>query len=370
MRTQNLPRIVHVQPALPKYRLDFFHRSALGYPGETRVYYSPTDMGALTEQSFKAPWAYRLGPLRKIMPGIFWQDSALRVPKRKGDILVLSGNPRVITSLFLLLAAKLKGMKVVWWGHLWSSTTKRWRHFLRTLLMRFSDAILFYTDQEIEEYRSENRFRGRQLVYALNNGLDLSEIKAYRSSYSSSKREASLLFIGRITEKAKLDLALSALSLTNGQEISLNVIGDGPGLDSFKNYAEELGLGERVCWHGAITNEADIAAVANRARAFLYPGEAGLSLLHGMAYGLPAIVHADRWRHMPEIAAFEADVTGRSFEPLDAKDLAAQIDSLLGDYRILDAYSRASIEVVHEKFNTSEMARRFLALVQELEVKD
>lgn len=365
-----MPRVVLVQPALPKYRLDFFHRIATAFCGDTRVYFSPTDMGTLTDQNLDVSWAHRLGSLRKIMPGIYWQVGALKIPMRKGDVLVLSGNPRVISTLFLLLKARFAGAKVVWWGHFWSSTSKRWRHLLRMLLMRLSHAILFYTDQEVREYRSQSRSKDVRLVRALNNGLNISEIKCSRLDYVSKERASSMLFIGRITQKANLDVALRALASIHDSQVALDVIGDGPGLESLKEYAGQLGVADRVRWHGAITDEGEIARIANCARAFMYPGEVGLSLLHGMGYGLPAIVHSDRWKHMPEVAAFEEGVTGETFSPLDAEDLAKTTVSLLQNFSKLDAYSSACIEVVDHKFNTKEMARRFMDLIHALGVEN
>ena len=72
-----------------------------------------------------------------------------------------------------------------------------------------------------------------------------------------------------------------------------------------------------------MAEEPDIAQIANRCRLFVYPGGVGLSLIHAMAYGLPSIIHDDRWRHMPEIAAFQDGRTGRTFEREDPGSLAS-----------------------------------------------
>lgn len=60
-----------------------------------------------------------------------------------GDVLVLPGNPRNLSSLILLVRGKFNGATIVWWGHYWSSTSRRWRQVLRSLVMAFADVILF-----------------------------------------------------------------------------------------------------------------------------------------------------------------------------------------------------------------------------------
>ena len=110
--------------------------------------------------------------------------------------------------------------------------------------------------------------------------------------------------------------------------------------------------------------------ITNRCRLFAYAGEVGLSLLHGMSFGLPAIVHSDRWRHMPEIAAFLDGVTGRSFAYGDAEGLAHAIADLMDDAEALNAYSKAARERVEDTFNTKDMARRFVEMVRRIGDED
>lgn len=360
-------RILHIQPALPRYRLDFFERLHRRYAPGFSVVYSPGSLGALT-RPVAEDWAAPVGPMRRLPGGLLWQSGVAGLPIGRGDIVVLSGNARQLSTLVLLVRARLRAARVVWWGHYWSSTSRRWRQILRHLPMALADAILFYTDAEVDAFRSDAVLRGRaRCVTALNNGIDIGPIQPLRRPYSAAERDPALLFIGRLTAKARLDLGLEALALLGEAAPVLHVIGDGEQRAALQARARDLGLEARIVWHGAMTDEPRIAEVANRCRAFLYPGEVGLSLIHAMAYRLPAIVHDRPRLHMPEIAAFRDGATGLSFACGGARALAQTVATLLADPARLDSFAAAAAQIVGPSFTTQDMAARFEALVARLE---
>ena len=358
--------IIQVQPALPRYRMDYFARLARHYGPAMAVYYSPGSLGALT-QPVSEDWAKAVGPMRWFFGGIGWQSGVAWLKLRQDDIIVLSGNPRQISTLILLIRAKLCGARVIWWGHYWSSTSRRWRQLIRHLPMAIADAILFYTDDEVHAFQSDTYLRKRsRCVTALNNGIDIVPIQKLRHSYSAVEREPALLFVGRLTEKAELGLVLEALALLGEQAPMLHLIGDGEQCTALQVRARNLGLEGKIVWHGALTDEARIAEIANNCRAFIYPGAVGLSLIHAMAYGLPCIVHDNPAQHMPEIAAFQHGETGLAFRRGSATALAESMSDLLSDRGRLDNMSEACIARTTQAFNTRVMALRFIALVETL----
>jgi glycosyltransferase involved in cell wall biosynthesis len=231
--------------------------------------------------------------------------------------------------------------------------------------MKAADAVLFYTDAEVASYRVRTQ-NGRRPVMALNNGLDLSMIRSLRVNYDASNRERAFLFIGRLTKKANIGLALTALARPEAEAIALHVLGDGEDKVRLMAMACDLGLGDRVIWHAGTVNEAHIAAIANRCRAFVYPGEVGLSLIHAMAYGLPSVVHDDPTRHMPEIAAFQAGKTGETFVCNDAACLARTMAKMIDNNANLTLYSANALATTQESYNTDDMAQRFVEMVRAL----
>ena len=234
-------------------------------------------------------------------------------------------------------------------------------------MMRIADAIMFYTDQEVEEYKSNSGKHDRRPITALNNGIDLEPVRLTRRlPYIASDRPRDLLFIGRITPKSELGLAIEALAHPECDTLTLDIIGDGPQTKSQQQYARHLGVDDRIAWHGASIDPEFIGEIANKCKAFVYPGAVGLSLIHGLAYGLPAIIHNARWRHMPEIAAHLPGTNGVNFEYRNVKALAEVIENLLNSPAELESMSRACVETVENSFNTRDMARRFVSFVQDV----
>lgn len=362
-----MTRVICLQPALPVYRLDFFDRCFTLLDGGLTVYYSASDLNGLeTDQNAQPHWATMLGPIREVLPGVNWQDGTLAVPIRRGDVVVVAGAPRCLSNLAFLIWARLNGARTIWWGHYWSSTSKPWRYALRLALMRLSHSVVFYTDREVVECHRDMRNFVPARLHGLNNGINADPLVACRSPYFAVQRGRRLLFVGRLTEKAQTALLLNALADPRLASVRLEVIGEGPEKGALHAQARDLGLDDRVDWHGILTDEAAIAAVANRCALFVYPGSVGLSLIHGMTYGLPAVVHANRWHHMPEIGAFSPGETGFNFEEGNAASLAEVLADALSDPSQLERMSRRSIETVRDSFNTADMARRFVAAVKEL----
>jgi glycosyltransferase involved in cell wall biosynthesis len=233
-------------------------------------------------------------------------------------------------------------------------------------LMQLCDAILFYTDLEVEEYLAIRRGKSKP-VLSLNNGIETEEIVRLRKLYDPSSRPRDLLFIGRITPKAQLELLLEALALPACAGVRLDVIGGGEDEARLRERCVELGIADRVDWHGGTTDELRIAETANACKAFVYPGSVGLSLIHGFAYGLPAIVHDDRWLHMPEIAALRQGENGMTFRRGDSASLANVISATLADSNHLVGMAAAALATTSQSFNTADMAARFFAAVEKVQ---
>lgn len=358
-----------IQPALPTYRIDFFRRiaSIKGHQAGVMVYYSKINMGALTKLSHNYAWSSELGPIISIFFGLFWQRGVTNISIQRGDIVVISGAPRCISNIYILLKAKLLGARTIWWGHFRGASAKEWRLWLRSIFMRLSDALIFYTDSEVQEFFLSYKFKGPLSVRGLNNGLDLVEIKSVRELYFATERENSLLFIGRLTEKSELKLLLKALDEPQLEKVHLQVIGTGNQDLNFRNYARSQGISDRVFWHGEITSEAEIASIVNQCKLFVYPGAIGLSLLHAMSYGLPCITHSERREHMPEFSAFEDYVTGLSYQRGSSASLSAKISEALLNAKTLEKWSRNCIDTTEKTFNTEDMAKRFCELIDYLE---
>jgi glycosyltransferase involved in cell wall biosynthesis len=368
-----------VQPVLPSYRLAFFRqlRSDLSQRNATlRIYGSPHDhrhSASVAPAGFEAkldcPMSVHLGGR------VFWQWK-LDVPLAPGDILIINGNPRFLSNYPLWARAKLLGVPVVWWGHGWSGGSFGTRSKLRQWLMRFADAVVLYTDKERDDYIALG-FAPDQ-TFALNNGLDVQSVdraiarwdparlQEFRKTNGLGSHAHWCIFPGRLSDKSGIELLIESLP-TVRNDVGLIILGDGPLAGLTRERAQQLGVLSRIVWVGQEFEEDAIAPWMLSASVLVYPGAVGLSLIHGFAYGLAAVVHGDRHRQMPEFSAFEDHGNGLSFEYGSANSLATTINSIVADRPRAEAMSRKAIELVHRTFNVEDMSRRFLTVIDWLD---
>lgn len=163
-----------VQPTVPSCRLSYFRRLHAEFGLSFSVHASPKHLGVLTEAWDPRPWP--LGRMRKVLPGLEWQPGALKIPISSADVVVISGAPRCVPNIALLLKARLMGATTLWWGQHMSVMSKGWRARLRFWLAGVAHAPLNSTDHEIADYRAQFGEVRRPEVFALNNGIETGEI--------------------------------------------------------------------------------------------------------------------------------------------------------------------------------------------------
>ncbi|QLK45120.1 hypothetical protein DR996_07225 [Vibrio owensii] len=350
-----------VQPAIPKYRISFFKEIEKKY--DVCFYTTRKDfLGAKTV--YKSESMNVAEGFYSFLEKFFWHRSLpFRSQYNKGDIVIINGNPRIINYMLLFLYLRFKGIHTIWWGHGWTAGSFGLSAKIRLKLTRIANTVLFYTE-------AERHSTGLRNAFALNNGLDSTEIEKAKRSVAIKKTKKTdcfkLVFVGRLTSKANFLLLLQALEKCN-QKIFLNVIGTGEEISKYKSYSEELKLDHRIEWHGEVFEESRIAEIMLDSDAFIYTGSVGLSLIHAFNYGLPVILHSERKFHMPEIEAFKDGFNGMVFERGNVNDLTLVIDKMcsLGslEYKTM---SDNAWRTVKGSFNTEDMLCRFDSMIKEI----
>lgn len=135
-----------------------------------------------------------------------------------------------------------------------------------------------------------------------------------------------LLFVGRPNEQKGLHVLIRALAHTH-TPLSLDIVGDGEGRAALERLAAELGVAERLHWHGALP-QAELARYYRCATALVVPSiDEGLGLVaaEGQLSGAPVI--ASNSGGLPDIV--QDGRTGLLVPPGDPEALAHTLDELL-----------------------------------------
>lgn len=136
-----------------------------------------------------------------------------------------------------------------------------------------------------------------------------------------------LVSVARLTRQKRVDLAVRALATTGAPLPPLTIIGDGPERGALETLVQELGLGARVTFSGALP-PADVARVLAGADLALFPAEHegfGLAAVEALLAGVPVVACQDGGGVLSVVPTHGA---GRVVAPLPAAIAQAARDLL------------------------------------------
>lgn len=137
-----------------------------------------------------------------------------------------------------------------------------------------------------------------------------------------------LLAVASLIPEKGLDVLLRALARARTENVRLWIVGEGPQRERLEGLAEVLGIADRTSLLGL---RDDVPDLLSRCHVFAHPAvwqEAfGFVIAEAMAAARPVV--ATRVGAIPELV--DDRRTGLLVEPHDPTDLAASLDSLLGD---------------------------------------
>jgi len=299
----NSIRCAIIQPAVPTYRSEFFD----DLRKELSIDIYASDIDFLGVNSDNNIHFFKIGRFIKFF-SLFWHSNLpiFRIIKNY-NLIILNGNPRILNYMILFFLCKITHVKVIWWGHGWTGGSRGLSALIRRHIMQYADTVWLYTKKEADEFKSLS-------IVGLGNGVPFSwfDSNPYISKIGNNLK-IQLLFVGRITPKANLEVIIRALSLLDNR-FSLVVIGAGSHYEECKSLCSSLNLNTRISFLGPIYNHEIIKKYFKDSDLFVYGGDIGLSLIHSFSQSLPVIIHDDFKSHMPEISAFSPNSHGFVFK--------------------------------------------------------
>ncbi|MFS0894450.1 glycosyltransferase [Microbacterium sp. 179-I 3D3 NHS] len=170
-----------------------------------------------------------------------------------------------------------------------------------------------------------------------------------RSQYTpviAPREQNRLVFVGRLTAEKQVEVILQAMTkLDPALETTFDIVGGGDQRKQLENLAAQLGLGDRVTFHGRTTDE-ELRSLLSRASVFVIASIAELqsiATMEAMASALP-IVAADAVA-LPHLV--HDGENGHLFEPGNVDELAARLtDVLTASPAEYERMQRASLDGV------------------------
>jgi glycosyltransferase involved in cell wall biosynthesis len=198
-------------------------------------------------------------------------------------------------SLFKLSFLKNRAFSLTFWSIGVSASYNK--HFdedrkldyIRFRLMNKADSIVFYTSYPIKRYVQDGKIN-RDKLFVANNTIEVQE----RIDIPNTKNH--FLFVGTLYKAKKIFDLLDAYYIAYKKNDSLKpliIIGDGEEKTNAVQWVQERGITHKVSFKGAIFEQELLKQYYQYAIACISPGQAGLTVLNSLAYGVPYVTTKD-----------------------------------------------------------------------------
>jgi glycosyltransferase involved in cell wall biosynthesis len=356
------------QRVLPSYRAVFLDTLARACRGGLSVFAGePLSIEGIdpidklhNAQYVKAKNRYISDPSSPMF--VCWQGGFLRwLEAWRPDVLIVEANPRYLTTRRAIRWMHQKGHKVIGWG-LGAPPIGRplegFRQRERLRLLRSFDAIVAYSRQGAKQYRELGL--PSEWVFVASNAVDSAPTIPPPSRPSQYNGQATILFIGRLQTRKRVDLLLQAsAALPIELQPHLIIVGDGPARDELENLAHLVY--PNVEFVGAKHGNELEPYFAN-SDLFVLPGTGGLAIQQAMAHGLPVIV-ARGDGTQDDLVRSE---NGWQVPPDNLAALTNVLSQALSDPAILRKMGEVSYRIVSEEINVDQMVRIFVEVLNKI----
>lgn len=358
-----MPNVSIIYHHFPHYRAPVMRALAQSQRHQYRFWGSHDDVSGIA--AFRGDDTVRIEPLRFRIDGRWWKlaDYWPAVSARDTDALIVLGNPNMLATWWIAIAGRLLGKRVLFWAHGWLKPENRVKRLMRNLYFRLANRVLVYGERA--ERLAVNAGFPSATIDVIYNSLDypmaqraLADIVAQgrdggiapQSLFPHPERPL-LICTARITKLCRFDLLVDAAAklAANGMPVNILLVGEGPERPALEQQALQHGID--LHFYGACYDEAILARLLYFADLTVSPGKIGLTLIHSLTYGTPAITHDNLDEQMPEVEAILPGLTGLLFVQNDSADLARTIETWLATPRDREAVRQACRDVVAAKWN-------------------
>lgn len=271
-----------------------------------------------------------LNPIGFKEPGYCWKIK--EIPYVWGPIQGVENRP-----LALFPALSLKGKinalvrRVVHNGMLWCLPR------VRKALKR-ADAVFAATPNTVKQLK---RIHHKDAIYLPENGI----LKMERTEPIFMNDTLNLIWVGSIDERKALGILISALGKVKNNNWHLNVLGEGPLREKCEALADELGISEKITFHGKV----------DRAQVQLVFAQSHVHVISSLGEGNPTVLWEAFSKAIPTLTLDHCGMAGvvssecgikipiRSYQQV-LNDMAFAIDDLMEHPEKITRLSQGTIE--------------------------
>jgi glycosyltransferase involved in cell wall biosynthesis len=358
------PTSAHValqQRVLPEYRAPFFNALGDACTGGLEVFAGlpRTHEAIATVNQLKDARFVRARNMHLFSGKTYFciQQGFLRwLEHFKPEVLIVEANPRYLSTPTAIQWMHRRQLPVIGWG-LGAPKAGRAESSLRKQFLKSLDAIIAYSQSGAEQYIAAG-FPAERVFVAPNAVAPRPTSPAPERPAHYHNGKPSLLFVGRLQERKRLDLLLQACSnLPSSMQPELVIVGDGPDKARLETLAYKIyPTAQFTCAkHGE-----ELEPLFASADLFVLPGTGGLAVQQAMAHALPVMVgEADGTQ-----AELVRKENGWLLPSVKVETLTSHLADALSDVARLRRMGEASYRIVSEEVNLERMVDAFVHAIE------
>lgn len=266
----------------------------------------------------------------------YWVKGMLSLLNRDCQNYILMGETRCLSLYLFLLLKQLffRRKKVLLWSHGYYGK-ESWvqKNIFKRPLLKMADGLLIYGNHA-RELMLKDGFNP-QTTLTIHNSLAYSEQLRLRDTIKPStiysehfgNNNHVLIFLGRLTPVKQLDMIVTAVAHLNNKDEHFNLVfvGDGSEREKLEKMVKSYGIDNQVWFYGACYDEVKNAELVYNADLCVAPGNIGLTAMHVLMFGCPALTHnCFKWQ-MPEFESIHPNKTGNFFDYQNQESLDEKI---------------------------------------------
>ncbi|MDM3870611.1 glycosyltransferase family 4 protein [Porticoccus sp. W117] len=293
----------------------------------------------------------------------YFQEAVLLACElRKGGIEHLHNHLGDNSGTVTLLASKMTGIPYsisIHGPHIFFDAL-HWALAEKLANSEFVSCIGHFCKSQMMLYTQEDSWNKLKIVRC---GIRPAEFPFLPPETSAKK----MLYVGRLSSEKGLPILFESMVslLKSGRDFELHILGDGEERAGLETLAIELGLSERVIFHG-FANRSQVREWLSMADIFVLPSFAEgipVALMEAMACGTPVIA-----TYVGGVIELVRDrETGLVVSPSDVSGLSEAIASYLDDDELCLHVASNARRVVCEKFDIDKQVDKLAALFKKYE---
>lgn len=318
----------------PIYRKSIWDKILENKELNATFYFSPKTIESIATVSVKKVYSKsrqkKFNPItnRFINKKLIWQNGVLKTIFQKVDTVIFLGEMTVLSTWIAAIIFKLRGVRVLFWGHGLYGSENCLKRFFRLKFLQIADHNLVY-GKRAKKLLIQRGFNKSE-ISVIYNSINYDEQKEFFNKYQIKSPTKifnnlfpTLLFVGRLYPQKKVDQIIKAVQLLekDNNKFNLLVVGEGPEKERLELLAQPLINNGQCIFYGASYNEAELSKLIYTSDLTVSPGNVGLTGIHSLSYGTPVCSHSNHCHQMPEVESIIEGENGFLFKEGDINSL-------------------------------------------------